>query len=222
MATKKSSTVFASRDGRAALRAATENKNPEERVPGDIPPYRGGYISPVSPSHGGEKKKKLSVDDVVSLAAQLSAADRKELLARLALEVQTRSTDSRDLTMWADAVYQRLHEAIGTSEGTGVGPLPVRRLLAAVANWAPVEKFMQDSRLQSLTVPKRLAVYHMLAGLLVDDAQRVARLAGAPLTVKFVAGRSAHIAAVFDTAFPGYLAAGLAHVVAAQLVQGAS
>lgn len=73
---------------------------------------------------------------------------------------------------------------------------------------------MSVAGLSELPVVDRQAVYNMLADLLVQHAKELARYTGAPFSVKFIANLAQNISGVFDAAFPGYLEAGLAHVVA--------
>lgn len=80
---------------------------------------------------------------------------------------------------------------------------------------------MRASRLQDLTVPERLLAYRLLAGLLVDYADDLSRRTGAPLSLRLVTSCADKLAGVFDQAFPGYVAAGLAPVVARQMAAGA-
>lgn len=121
--------------------------------------------------------------------------------------------------MWAAAAYTAMVEAIGAGVGAAHGPLVLKRHLAAASNWAKVCDFMRASGLDKLEVTQRQSVYSMLAELVVARAVSVARAVRAPLTPKFVADRAADIAAIFDLAYPGYLASGLAPMVAARLTQ---
>lgn len=161
-----------------------------------------------------------SREHILALASKLSASDRRQLLAELALAEQqsrVKPGDDRDQAMWTEGVYSALHRAIGQQGGAGAGPLPLRRMMSAPANWEPVREFMMQSALQKLSVPRRQAVYMMLGELLVDHALGVARFSGVPLSARFVANCAARLPHIFDAAFPGYLRAGLASVIAAQL-----
>jgi hypothetical protein len=77
---------------------------------------------------------------------------------------------------------------------------------------------MADSGLDKLKVVERQSVYMMLARLVIDKAKYVASSSNATLGPRLVGTCAANIAGVFDAAFPGYLASGLAHLVAKQLV----
>ena len=189
--------------------------------------HPGLYISkdidnrPGDPKKIKDKKDKthVSLADLLSLADQLPATERKTLLAHLALRGQTdESGQTRDKDMWAHAVYNEIVRAFGADGGAGQGPALVKRTLSATAVWAPVADFMRASKLDALTVTERQSVYGMLAKLVVEQALYVARNIGAPLGVKLVANAASNMAAIFDRSFPGYLQAGLAPIVARQLV----
>lgn len=147
------------------------------------------------------------------LVGSLGVEQRKELLAYLALEQQATKQPSRDLEMWSVAVVEALDKAIGPS----IGALVIRKQLSASTAWNPVAQFMEASRLQDLTVVERQGIYTLLAKLLVKHAREVAQRSGAPLSGKLVASCAGNLPGVFDGAFPGYLAAGLAPMVARSL-----
>lgn len=160
-------------------------------------------------------------DSVLKLANQLSPADRKALLDKLALQHGLESTPAasdRELNMWTEAIHDALQEALGSSAGADVGFLVVRRTVGARSAWAPVTEFMELSRLSELTVTEKRQAYRLLAQLLVDHARFVARKSGAPLGPKLVGSCAGSIRGVFENSFPGYLQAGLARVVARQVV----
>ena len=162
-------------------------------------------------------KQAAGVDHLLEQVMKLTAAEQKQLLDRAAanhlLSIDSKRED-RDISMWAAAVYDAFCSAIGGPGAAGVGPQVVRRLLGAAVAWKPVEQFMLAAKLQDLPVVDRQAVYNMLAELLVEQGRSVARYTGAPFSVKLLANMTANVAGLFDDAFPGYLEAGLAHVVA--------
>lgn len=173
----------------------------------------------VTASKKESKKSNVSLADLLSLADQLPATERKTLLAHLALKGQTEvEGPSRDKEMWAQAVYGEIVRAFGPDGGAGQGPALVKRTLSATAVWAPVADFMRASKLGALSVTERQSVYVLLARLVVEQALYVARNIGAPLGIKLVANAASNMAAIFDRSFPGYLQAGLAPIVARQLV----
>jgi hypothetical protein len=187
---------------------------------GDVYPPNGGdiYIPSDAAQRGKkEEEKKPSLDHVKTLADQLTVAERKELLAYLASLQLDETGRGRDVDMWSQSIYDALTATIGTGGGGVVGPLAVKRLVAARSSWAYVETFMAATKLDELTVAERQSVYTMLARLLVDRAAAVAKHAHVPLTPKLVANNTGDLAAIFDEAFPGYAAAGLARFVAKRL-----
>lgn len=174
---------------------------------------------------GVEEKKKeeakpcVSLESLLELANQLPASERKQLLARLALQAQTSDKgDDRDKDMWSCAVYDGLVSVVGGGVGGLGGPAVVKRVLTVPAAWGPISGFMASSRLDRLNVTERQSVYGLLAGLAIQRAQEMSRHASIPLSAKLVGTCSANMAGIFEQAFPGYLASGLAPLVAKQLV----
>ena len=193
-------------------------------------------IAPPPPLKGEEKgglylvdgKKKedqrnlaslpLNLDQILEAAQGLPAGERKTLLAHLALSSQTSDTGAgRDLDMWAQAVYEAIGEAVGTDPRAGQGPALIKRTLGVPAVWAPVHAFMVASKLITIMVVERQAIYVMLAKMVVQNARFIARKSGVPLSARLVGSCAANVASLFDNAFPGYVASGLALMVAKQL-----
>lgn len=194
----------------------------QSRESRDIYPSKEGVI--YIPSHdpgAGLVQKKIDVELLVNLANTLTKADRKNLLTRLALDQQTSPAGAdRDMEMWVQAVHASLTASVGAGDGGVGGIIPLKRLLSTTSNWEFVDGFMQRTRFATLTVTQRQAAYNMLARLLVEHSHETAKAVHAPLTPKFVANRLPFLASIFDAAFPGYLAAGLAHLVASRFTQG--
>lgn len=182
-------------------------------------PLKGGiYTPPLPVPLVGGKKEKVSVEEALAFTDRLSPADRKTLLARLALAEQTaKQGTGRDLDMWAQAVYEALVQAVGTEAGAGQGPALLKRSLGLPAAWAPVVAFMEASKLRGLTVTERQSVYALLAKMVIQNARFISRKSGAPMSAKLVSNCATHVASLFDNAFPGYVASGLALMVARQL-----
>lgn len=184
-----------------------------------IRPVRKGtsYVKETKPSQA-QTEKKESVEDLLSKANLLSPTERKELLAKLSLASQTKlGEETRDIDMWAQAVYDGLVSVIG-ADGEGVpGPTVVKRLLAVPTAWAPVSSFMRASKMDQVTVSQRQSAYHMLANLVIENARYVARTSRIPLSPKLVGNCASNITGIFDQAFPGYLQSGLAHIVVRRL-----
>ena len=201
--------------------ASVTSSNKKEKSPGDttpLPPlFRGRGEGGCLPQAGGENK---NVADLVASASTLSEEQRRELVALLSLDLSSKPTTAdRDIEMWATAVHEALQEALGGALGSTVGVLAVKRVVGAHKAFEPVAEFMKRSRLGENQVRERLSVYRLLAELLVAHARKLARYNGAPLSLKLVANCTGSVAGVFDAAFPGYLAAGLAPIVAARLTK---
>ena len=162
-------------------------------------------------------KQEEQLDNLLEQMTQLTPALQKQLLDRVAarqLLDQSSKRADRDIAMWAAAAYDAFCSAIGGPGAAGVGPVIARRLLGVASAWQPVEQFMAAAKLQELPVVDRQAVYYMLADLLVEQTRSIARYTGAPFSVKLMSTVVVNIAGLFDSAFPGYLEAGLARVVA--------
>lgn len=176
----------------------------------------------VSPGECRKEKKESNVASLLEQANSLTAAQRQELLDNLALNNQLthKAATNRDLDMWAEAVAIALDEVVGSNTGEGggsYGSLLVKRSLGSSACWRPIEAFMEKSKLRSLMVNERQAIYLLLARLLVEHCKERCRYVGAPLSLKFVSQQTSSVAGVFEQSFPGYLAAGLAPMVAKQM-----
>lgn len=204
---------------------AAEKENGQGKRDGCIPPLKGGIYTPTL-SRGAEKKERGDGDAalarVLALADQLKPAERKKVLAHLALAQGQQEGETRDIDMWAQAIYDGLTHALGGEGRAGVGPLAVKRVLAAPAVWHPVVAFMESSKLHALKVVERQGVYRLLARLTIDKAQFIARQGRAPLSAKLCAQVAVNLGGIFDQAFPGYLANGLAPIVARQMASAQS
>ena len=196
-----------------------QSQQPEGFKRGTGIPSIEGSPAPSFPPPPTEGKENQSTTSLLEQASKLTKDERQQLLDQLALLNQLGSVaaNNRDLEMWSQAVYEALGEAIGASGGDGYGLMLVKRSLAVSACWRPVERFMQISELAELKVVERQAIYFMLARMLVEHAAYVARKSGAPLSPKLVGSCTGSLPGVFDANFPGYLAAGLAPMVARQM-----
>mgnify|MGYP003507604151 len=156
-----------------------------------------------------------NLEAALSLVNKMTVAERKQLLDHLALGMQVSKKESgkinRDLDMWLSAVVDALDSILKTG-GTSVPSLGVVKRLHS-AQWPPVEQFMIGSKLMEMKVLERQAVYKLLAKLLVDHAHYVAKKSGAPLSTKLVFNCINNLPGLFDGAFPGYLACGMAKAV---------
>lgn len=193
----------------------------KEKDPGNNP-------SP-SPLKGREGRGDLPqagcvelVGEIKNLAKQLDPTQRKQLLAELSLQAaESDAGETRDLDMWSAAVYKGLVAANGGSAGAVPGPAIVKRALGSGGAWGIVRGFMADSKLDALKHVERQRVYELLAELVIANARYISRRSNAPLSPKLVGSCSSNIASLFDHAFPGYVRAGLAPLVAKRLTQPA-
>lgn len=202
------------------------------------PPHAGLTPSPLKgvavrtqpcaalPAHGAARVRvreaQGNMDDLLAQASRLNAADRRELLARLALAEQQSKGEDRDLDMWSSSLYEALVRDAGRASGTVPGPMVIRQLVSPPSLWGPLRDFMSASGLSGLSVAERRSVYGLLARLLVEDAREFADWSRAPMGPRLAAQRAVGIAGVFDRAFPGYLRSGLAPFVARRLASGAA
>lgn len=164
-------------------------------------------------SHTAEELNQ--VEELQKAARTLTAEQRKQLLDLLAFDVtqQTTSLADRELVMWSGCVADAMQRVTTVS----YGPQLVRRALASRPAWMPVQELMKASKLAENSVNERQSIYTLLAGILVEHANYVAKKSGAPLSAKLVANCAPQLAALFDQQFPGYLAAGLVPVVVKRL-----
>lgn len=187
-------------------------------TPHPPPPYREGGRGGALPAAVEVK----TLQELLVLANKLPAAEKQQLLDHLALQAQTApSASERDVDMWSVAIHEALQHALGEAGGALGGPILVKRVVGSPSSWKPVDAFMRASKMADLQVRERQSVYGLLADLLVKHARYVARKSGAPLSPKLVGNCTGSISGVFDAAFPGYLEAGLAPIVARRLTSAA-
>lgn len=154
-----------------------------------------------------------------SLFSQLQNLDpkqRKQLLDRLQLqdlELRDQDKATRDLSMWAEAVYAALQASTGDGGAGESGVMVLRRLLGARNVWAPVDQFVTAARISEETVVNRQRFYNLLAELLVSYTKKVASYNRVPVGPKLVASNAGKVQELFDAAFPGYLRCGLVKAV---------
>jgi hypothetical protein len=165
-----------------------------------------------------KEKKTSNVESLLGQASTLSLEERKLLLARLSLGIHHgNASDPRDLDMWVVAVYDGLVSALGARDGVGVGPAAIKRALGAPAVWGPVSEFMASAKFNQIKVVERQAVYVLLAKLVIAQAKYVAGKTMAPLSARLVGNVATNVAGIFDQAFPGYLASGMAGIIVRRL-----
>lgn len=185
------------------------------------PLYRGGMGGPRNtPADACQEENENSAEKLLEMFRTLPQQQRKLFLdqAAAAQLLDSANTEAaRDVQMWSAAVYDALCAAVGGPGAINLGPLSVKKVLGAATAFAPVASFMAVGGMDKLPVVDRQAVYVLLADLLVKHAKGIARHTGTPLALKLVANCTNNIAGVFDNAFPGYLQAGLAPLVARQM-----
>lgn len=206
-------TVKATRTGSEAI-DGDPIPSKQENLQGNNPPLKGGLIIPCPPERK-EKEEASNLDRVLELALSLSAAEQKQLVARLALNVQQAALDGsvRDLDMWVTALSDSIVRAVAGEGGAGLGPVLIKRAVTATSSWGHVREFMEQSKLSELTVVERQAAYSHLADMVVRYARSIGARRDIPVTAKFLASMSSEIRAIFDHNFPGYLVSGLAPAI---------
>lgn len=195
------------------------------RVGVSTPPMEGVHtpLSPAPVRKAKEASNEDSLGNVLSLAAELTPDQRRELLARLSLDANSKQVEQvRDVDMWAEAVFRALHKDGMDAVMVSAGPALVKRTVGTPQAWRPVSEFMDSSRLATLKVTERQSVYGMLARLVTEHARKVARRSGVPMSMRLVGNCAGNVAGLFDNAFPGYLNSGLALIVARRLTAGAA
>lgn len=127
----------------------------------------------------------------------------------LALELEKRRMEEAksdpDLDYMSIRLRNELNSRVGDSDRGEWGSMVFKPLLARSSSWAPIRRFVADSRLGTLTKNERLAVFGCLAEQIVDEAVRIASITNQPLTPRLVVSQCANVHAIIDAAFPGYL-----------------
>lgn len=172
--------------------------------------------------------QRNDVEKIKELCRALDVRQRKEVRDYIAYldkeqkqilltSTRTGQSLSRDEEMLADSLEQLLAEALGTPRQARHRPAAI---LASLRDcYATVEAFVQAAGLSRNKSYDRKALYNLLAGMLVDYSRQLAAKIGAPLSFKFVLQNTDKIPALFDRAYPGYAASGLAGIVVDQLLQ---
>lgn len=218
-------------DGSSSIVKSSINTQPPPHLPVGLPlkgGRSGGYPrdaaahAPTRAPARGSAGKPASINDPVALiavldqVAKLTRKQSQELLDQLALRM--RLTDEKrfnpDLESWSASVHAELNSRLSSEQAYGL--MMVRATLGERENWQPIERLMQSSNLSKRTPAQRKSFYMLLAELLVDHAKHEGRKHAHGLTLRNVARCCVDIASIFDWSFPGYLASGLAYIVAEQ------
>lgn len=223
---------FTSRNDKVLL---TSNSQPGETAGGNPHPFRGGgVIPPILPVDEKIGRKSINIDSldisqneilagsvmdqVKALCEKLGKKEQKQVLDYLSLQsLQKTDKDLRDVDMWINSLYQVCQNMKNVMQ-IGFSPAMLKQQAGSGQAWQPVSEFMEDSGLMTLKVVERQSVYRMLAGLVVENAQKVSRNADLALSAKLLANCASNVASLFDNEFPGYLQSGLALMVAKRLV----
>lgn len=155
-----------------------------------------------------------TVDKILESCSKLDAAERQQLLEALSLQQLTEEHTSPERGLWAGAVHEAMKRSLGDAPSVPM----LRKQLSTRAAWAPVQHVIDaagGARLQRVQV---LALLDLLAGLLVRHVATVAARSGAPATSRLLVNCVPALPAVLDQEFPGYMAAGLLHIVVRQLL----
>ena len=162
------------------------------------------------------------LQQALDLVATMSATEKKELLSHLALANQSSKKQSsgsnRDHELWLGEVVDALGRVL-MSGGRSPSSLALFKRLQGDCG-STLDTFMEQSGLGKLKIPERVATYRILADMLVKHAEYVARKSGAPLSPKLVMNCVGNLPGLFDSAFPGYLEAGLAPVIIRRKLRG--
>lgn len=148
-----------------------------------------------------------AVEEVKKEVKRMSAVSRKQVLDYLLLLAQTPAGDKdRSVLMWRDSVARSLRKRLPGS----VADFPPKVLVTeSNASVKKVEDFLHSVTPVTLSTPERKAVYDLLADLLADRAYEIAQRASIPLSLKLILSTADQLHGVFDSAFPGYLQAGM-------------
>lgn len=156
---------------------------------------------------------KNTLQEIISLADSLSTQDQQSLLDHLALQRKASrkvSTDTTRSDLWFGAVTEALDDVLrsGGLASPGLGILKKNYGDSFVA----VETFIKSAA-PTLTVTEKTAFYRILAKLLVEHADFVAKKSGIPLSAKLLFNCMGSLPGLVDNTFPGYTQAGLLPLV---------
>lgn len=185
----------------------------------------GGGGTPIGSYPSSPRFSTSGVNEVVEEIKQklreLNRKQRKQLLDYLLYldkEKLPELAQDREILAWGDSVVGKLRIHLPSlSPQIVINPGVLKSLQDSLV---PVQTLFKSSGLCLDTIYKRKAAYDLCAGLLVSHAKQLAAHVKAPLTVRFVLQRAPDLPGLFNSAFPGYLQAGLASKVFDQMLAG--
>lgn len=192
----------------------------------DLPPVR----STTTPAREGTRAREPRTDrltddlltDWLTVFTGLEVSEQKRVIDELVLIHESRgrnAAEDRELDIWCSRVLAALQRAMGAAEASGVGLYLVKRTVGTRSCWHPVRDFVA-AHCQDYSAIERGSVYALLADLLVQYCQRLARRHDMPLGLKLISQHSGNIAGIFDAAFPGYAQAGMTAFVLGRQTKG--
>lgn len=178
----------------------------------EVEPRMPAHARPDMPPHAqGSSASSSTPQQLLDAALLLPLKDQKWLVDRLALALQaTSKKDCRDLDLWCTAVQTVLSKQLANG---GYGTVLIKQMLSQRAYWDPVVEFMEHAGFKDMPVQRRQAVYMLLADVILLQTLNVCRHRGLAPSLKIFASNAQNVAACFEDQFPGYISAGLAHMV---------
>lgn len=187
---------------RAVVLVARPTKPTSATAGAPLPPKGGG---------GGPTNRSglTTVESILEAARRLSAEDRQKLLALLAADREAEGNADPDQALWFEALLSAFERAHVPLAGAGGPRQCIRANFGPVKAWGPVKLLIQHVGFDKMSRAERLSGFQLIAGLLLVHSREVCAHVGAPVTAKTVSNHVGNIEAIFDSQFPGYLAAGL-------------
>lgn len=199
-------------------------------TPRRTPPTPTPTISRLGRGGGspGLDTSRAEIERVKESLKQLSASELKEVRDYASLLAQNSASDSRsglkpsqilsrEENIWLSRLHFHLSRATGISSSPPIVAPGRDRSLGASFEF--VEAFLKQAGIWQKETYSRVAVYDLLADLLVRHARQLAHKVQAPLGMKFVLQNTNKLPELFDLAYPGYLPAGLARMVISKHLQ---
>lgn len=109
--------------------------------------------------------------------------------------------------MWQDSVAFALRSVL---QGSSVTFPPKLLQKESKESLASVDEFIASAVPGTISTGERKAIYDLLARLAAERASTISHKAAIPLSLKLILSTTKEIRGIFDLAFPGYLASGLA------------
>lgn len=149
---------------------------------------------------------QVAFEDIKRAMAQLSLSQLREIESFAVLGQSQKEKADRHDVMFAEAFREALHKRLRLAiRNSDVPSVSKARRIA--------DDFIVELGVEKLTVMERQRAYDLFASLLCEHALNLSDALGISVSVPFVLKQAHRLPFLFDQAFPGYAASGMAERV---------